>query len=356
MPSRKLTVVVVAALLLLAGCAGVGEDASGGGDGAELSGGGGGGGSGSGDGGQAAPESQAVEDSGDDGASASAQVDAADRAIVRTGRMVLEVENFSESQSAIAATARNYGGYVSDSNERLHRSGDQTYRTGEIVVRVPSEEYEAMQADAAAEGTVINEETQTKDVTDQLVDLEARLENLRQRRDRLRSFYDRANDTEELLRIEKELSDVQGEIERLEAEKRSLEQRVAYSTLRVELREPSPGPSEVSTRYHEQSLSTVFFRSVRDIYVFGRATLVTIAGAAPWLAVLAVPVLGARRLLRGRSLPVIGGSQVEAATRDSGGAGRADDGGTESESGNSDAETGASADEGGPDETPETED
>jgi hypothetical protein len=60
----------------------------------------------------------------------------------------------------------------------------------------------------------------------------------------------------------------------------------------------------------------VFLGSVQDVYVFGRASLVTIAAALPWLGVLAVPAYGLRRLLRGRqfSLPSIrsGGDDPDA--------------------------------------------
>jgi hypothetical protein len=298
MSSKRFAPLLVALVLLLAGCAGAGNpvSANGGGDGGELAA--------SGGGGDAAQE-QALQSGGDGGESAGsvAQADAISqqRAIIRTGRMVVEVDNFSTSRTAVAAEARSLGGYVSDSNQRLHRSGNATWRTGYVVVRIPSEDYESMQEYAGARGTIVSEETETQDVTDQLVDLEARLENLRQRRDRLRTFYSRANDTEELLRIEEQLSEVQGEIERLEAQRRSLEQRVAFSTLRVELREPAPGASDIRTQYHQQSLVAVFLGSVEDVYVFGRATLVTGAAALPWLAVLAVPVLGVRRALRGRS-------------------------------------------------------
>ncbi|MFC7250325.1 DUF4349 domain-containing protein [Halomicroarcula sp. GCM10025324] len=297
MSSKRFAPLLVALVLLLAGCAGAGNpvSANGGGDGGELAA--------SGD--AEAPQEQAQQSGGDGGGSADsvAQADAISqqRAIIRTGRMVVEVDNFSTSRTAVAAEARSLGGYVSDSNQRLHRSGNATWRTGYVVVRIPSEDYESMQEYAGARGTIVSEETETQDVTDQLVDLEARLENLRQRRDRLRTFYSRANDTEELLRIEEQLSEVQGEIERLEAQRRSLEQRVAFSTLRVELREPAPGASDIRAQYHQQSLVAVFLGSVEDVYVFGRATLVTGAAALPWLAVLAVPVLGVRRALRGRS-------------------------------------------------------
>ncbi len=58
--------------------------------------------------------------------------------------------------------------------------------------------------------------------------------------------------------------------------------------------------------YHEQSLVAAFRSSVTDVYVFTRGLLVTAASLAPWLVVLAVPVVGGRRLLRGRSLSVLG--------------------------------------------------
>lgn len=295
MPSKKLAV-ILAVTLLLAGCSGAGlgdsaADTSGGQS--DLQG-------------SAPAESDGVSDG--DSASGDVQANAAaqQRAIVRTGEMRVEVSNLSASREALRSQAAQYGGYVSDSNTRLHRTGDATWSTGYIVLRVPSERYEAMQEDVRAEGTVVSQSTETKDVTDQLVDLEARLTNLRDRRERLRTFYDRANDTEELLRVERELSEVQGEIERLEAQKRSLEQRVAYSTLRVELEENRPDTTRESVPYHEQPLVGVFLDSLTDVYIFGRAALVTFVAAAPWLGVLAIPVFGIQRLIRRRGLPFIG--------------------------------------------------
>lgn len=300
--ASRIRVLAVVALLLLAGCAGLGgsggaDGAQGGGDGAQMSSGG--------DGASQPAEGDSGASAGD-GENIQAGDAAADRAIIRNGRMVVEVANYSTTADAIAARARTSGGYVSDSNRELHRDDGETWYTGYIVVRVPSEEYEPTQSMVAEQGTVRSEETTTKDVTDKLVDLEARLTNLRERRDRLRTFYEQANSTEELLRIEEELSSVQSDIERLEAQQRSLEQRVAYSTLRVEIREPAPEPSAQQVPYHERSLVAAFLSSVTDVYVFTRSLLVTAASLAPWLVVLAVPAVGGRRLLRSRSLPLLG--------------------------------------------------
>lgn len=216
-------------------------------------------------------------------------------ALVKTGRLVLEVDDVDRTRTALVRAVRSRGGYVSDSGVTRHREDDQTWKTGYVVLRVPSDSFADLLATSREERTVLSEETRTRDVSEQLVDLEARLENLRARRDRLREFYDRANSTEELLAIEQELSDVQGDVERLEAKKRALEEEVAYSTLRIEFREPAPTPTPTPTptpepEYHEQSLWDAFAGSVAQLVVFGKSALVTAAYALPYLLVVGVPL------------------------------------------------------------------
>lgn len=228
-------------------------------------------------------------------------------ALIKTGTVVLEVDEFDPTREALVAAVRQRGGYVSDSGVTRHREDNRTWRTGYVVLRVPSARFTDLLATTRGEGTVLDEETRTRDVSDKLVDLEARLENLRAKRDRLRTFYDRANSTQELLAVQEELSEVQGEIERLEAKKRALEDKVAYSTLRVEMREPAPVPTPTPTptpepKYHEQPLSAAFAASVDQLVVFGRSAVVTLAYALPYLLVFGVPLGIAGALVRKRGL------------------------------------------------------
>jgi hypothetical protein len=297
----KTRVLVLVTLVLLAGCTGLGDSSS---EAGQQSGGGG----------DVAERAEGVAENGQ--GSTLSQVDPADTepAIIRTGYMELEVSNFSASRDRVASQVREYGGYVNGSDRTLHRDGERRWVTGTLVLRVPSDSYSDLQADVREEGTVVRERTETRDVSDQLVDLEARLRNLRERRDRLRTFYEDANGTEELLAIEAELSSVQGEIERLEARQRSLEQQVAYSTLRVELREDAPGPDQVNTPFHQQSLVGVFVESVGTLYVAARTVLVAFVAATPWLAVAGVATLGLRRALRRVGIPFVGDDEPEPPT------------------------------------------
>ncbi|SFG78713.1 protein of unknown function [Halopelagius inordinatus] len=280
MPARRtLAVVGLAALLVLSGCGGA---SNGGGDG------GGAPSFGAGDAERSTAAAEATASAGD-GESASREA-LQQRALIKTGRLVVEVDDFESSRANLTESVEGYGGFVSETRTQRRGSENNSYVYGTLVLRVPSEEYESLLSDAEAEGDVVSSETSTEDVTERLVDLEARLENLRAERDRLRTLYDRANSTEDVLAVQRELSDVQGEIERLEAQKQSLERRVAYSTLTVELREPDPTPQYVRESWYDTPVLSAFLESVQGVLVVGRAIVVGFAYALPYLFAFVAPV------------------------------------------------------------------
>ncbi|SIQ98462.1 protein of unknown function [Haladaptatus litoreus] len=217
------------------------------------------------------------------------------RALIRTGNLTLEVENFEEANANVTRLAREQGGFVSDSSERVHRNGNRTWTTGKIVFRVPAENFSMFFEQAKRIGEVEKSNTGAKDVTDQLVDVEARLTNLRSQREQLRGLYKNASDTEAVLSVQKRLSDVQGEIERLEAKQQSLEDRVAYSTVTVRMQEPRPD-AETKTpeqqSWHETGVVAAFLDSVDGAFVMLRAIVVGTAYLLPYLVVLGAPVAG----------------------------------------------------------------
>jgi hypothetical protein len=306
--TRTLGVALAAVMLVLAGCTGAGG--GGGGGGADL---------GSGDGVSAQAEAGGAAQataSGGDGGGAPAQA-AQQRAIIRTGQVAVTVDSFDRSRRNLSRTVEEYGGYVSGSTEDVNRvggEGGETYTSGQVVFRVPSENFSAFLDEVRAEGRVRRSEVNTEDVTDQLVDIEARLENLRAERDRLRTLYERANETEDVLAVGERLSDVQEEIERLEARKQSLEDRVAMSTLTVQLSEERPNVVIDRDNWYDVGLVTAFLDSVDGVVVTLRALSVALAYALPYLVTFVFLLggvvgfsyggyRGLRRVLRGRGGP-----------------------------------------------------
>jgi hypothetical protein len=195
--------------------------------------------------------------------------------------------------------AESRGGFVAGSEQRVERDDEQTWTEGRVTIRVPSEAFgEAFRA-VKDEGEVVRSSSSSKDVSDQLVDLEARITNLENRRDRLRQLYEAANSTDETLRVGRELSQVQEEIERLRARQRSLQDRVAYGSITVELTEPRPTPTPTATptptpttepAYQETSPVAAFIDSVNGVVVMLRTFVVTVSYLLPYLVTLGLPV------------------------------------------------------------------
>ncbi|UIO99347.1 DUF4349 domain-containing protein [Halobaculum sp. CBA1158] len=286
--------VCCALLLVLAGCSGAGNSA--GGDAAQT-------------GGSvdvtaeatAAADAESGEDGGSDGG---VRAQAAERDLIYEATVRLRVDDFDAARADIAETARERGGYVGDSSRQVNGEGNRTWTAGRIVLRVPTGNYSGALSAVEERGEVRSSEQSVRDVTDQVVDLEARLESLRAERDRLRELYEDANDTEEVLAVQRELSDVQTEIERTEARLRSLEDRVAYATITVELREPAPDPEPVErTSWYDTPVTEAFLQSVDGVIVLGRSLVVLTAYALPFLLVASVPLAGVAlgvRYLRNR--------------------------------------------------------
>jgi hypothetical protein len=286
-PTRRTLVPIVAALLVaLAGCGGAAT--AGGGD--------------------EAPEArqtvtESAGDGGDGARRTGTQAESGDgpavqvrRAVVRTGHVRLRVEEYDAARTTLTAEMGALSGFVSDSSQEVHRRGNRTWTTGTVTYRVPSGNFSAAVARAKAAGEVRSSETSSEDVSDQLVDLEARLSNLRAQRERLRALYHNASDTGDVLEVEQRLSEVQGRIERLEAQKRSLERRVALSTLTVDLAEPEPDVERTSTEeappLAERSALAALFASVDGVVTTLRALTVATAYLLPYLVVFGLPLGG----------------------------------------------------------------
>ena len=240
------------------------------------------------------PDGETTRSDTDDTAMAATERPSGD--VIRTAEMTLETERYERTRASLNAEASDTGGFLAGTDQRTVRhetgNGTESQTSGKLVYRIPSEEFEGFYTSVEAEGEVTHASTDTEDVSDQLVDLEARIETLEGQRDRLRTFYDEANTTEELLAIEERLGAVQSEIERLEAQRESLRDQVAYSTVTVNVSEPEPdsGPGEAES-WTEQSVVGAFLTSVDGVVSAVRGTIVLVAYGTPFALAFGGPLV-----------------------------------------------------------------
>ena len=163
-------------------------------------------------------------------------------AIIKTAQVSLEVPDgdFHTSLQEITATADRFGGFVLSTTT----AGEESL-TGTIVLRVPSDDFEAALAAVEDQGKIQTEEVSGRDVTQEFVDLEARLRNLQAQESVLLRLMDRAKSISASIRVQKALTPVQLDIERIQGRLNFLEDRTAMSTISATLTEhgaPSARP------------------------------------------------------------------------------------------------------------------
>lgn len=149
--------------------------------------------------------------------------------------VTLTSDDIGRSVASISAKASALGGGVASSD--VSYGDPQQPDTGYaiLVVKVPPAAIDDLMAGLERAGTVRSITQSAQDVTEQLVDLDVRIANARESVENVRDFMERAEDLSDLVTLEGELTRRQTELERLEAQERNLSERVALSTVTVEI-------------------------------------------------------------------------------------------------------------------------
>ncbi|HSH22357.1 MAG TPA: DUF4349 domain-containing protein [Candidatus Caenarcaniphilales bacterium] len=201
--------------------------------------------------------------------------------IVRTGRLRLEVTDIAPVVNEASALVAGLGGYVSASQEE--NSASQHIAT--ITYRVPSDRWsEALAGLRGLAGRVVSENTESVEVTAEVVDLDARIANLRSAEAALQEIMNRAGTIDDVLKVQGQLAEVRGEIEQLTARRDHLSQQAALATLVVSFETPVVG---VTAAQEGWELGTEVDRAVAQLVRIGQAA----ASFGVWLVIVALPLL-----------------------------------------------------------------
>ncbi len=169
------------------------------------------------------------------------------RDVIIEMHVVLSTDDIGRTVASIMAQASSLGGGIASSNVNYGRQADSGSDGGSavLVVKVPPQSIDRLLAGLADTGTVQSINQSAQDVTEQLVDLDVRISNARQSVANVREFMDRTQNLNELVTLEGELTRRQTELERLEAQQRNLSERVALSTITIEVMPTAPAPEPI---------------------------------------------------------------------------------------------------------------
>ncbi|MBK8998244.1 MAG: DUF4349 domain-containing protein [Myxococcales bacterium] len=157
------------------------------------------------------------------------------RKLIRNAELGMTVASPAEAQREAGKIAEQHGGYLASSEALSTRSEDGAEPGSvRVVLRVSSDRLDAaLDALRRLGKHVGNESIQSRDVTDEWVDVEARIKTQKQLEERYLEIAKSASRVEDLLAVQKQLAEVRGEIEKLEGKKRLMDHQIALSTVTV---------------------------------------------------------------------------------------------------------------------------
>lgn len=208
------------------------------------------------------------------------------REVVRSARLTMEVDDVPAAVRQVRVTASAAGGVVAE-----ERSGEQN---ASLVLRVPSERLDSFVDDLALVGRVLERYGHTEDVTEHAVDLEARVASKQASVARVRALLAEASSIRDVVSIESELAKREAELDSLTKRLAQLRDRVAMSTVTVELRSSDAPRGDEGPGFRD-GLGAGW----DGLLVLGRVMAAVVGFTLPFLPVLAVLVGIAWLALRG---------------------------------------------------------
>jgi hypothetical protein len=164
-----------------------------------------------------------------------------ERQIARTAQLTIGVRDVSAAAAQLRQIALAADGFIA--SERLETAAG-TYGESTVVLSVAADRLEQAMADAEKIGTVRSRSMTARDVTTQVVDVEARITTMRESIARIRVLMGKAGSLGDIANIEAELTRRQADLESLLARQKALKGQVERAPLTVTLfrdgTEPAP--------------------------------------------------------------------------------------------------------------------
>lgn len=210
--------------------------------------------------------------------------------IITTVYIEMQTKEFATTTKKLESLINKYKGYIENSNISYN---DYVYSTGlkysDYTIRIPREKLEPFVDDIIEIGNIISQNKNKQDVTKQYRDTESRLRVLNTKEERILALLEKAEKMEDIIVLENQLSDVIYQKETLTQDLTSMDDKVDYSTVDLNLEEVAKLTSGQSSKTpFMEKLKTAFKDS---FYFFTRNTgdiLISFIYLLPYVIILAV--------------------------------------------------------------------
>jgi hypothetical protein len=220
------------------------------------------------------------------------------RMIIRTGTMSIENDSFDETENKAKEITKNLGGYITNSTAQVNQSGQ---KQGTLTIRVQADKYDALLAELAKTGKVMNQNITGRDVTEEYVDAEARLKTQRELEARLLQLLaEKTANLTAVVEVEQKLSSVRENIEKTEGRMRMLKDQASFSTITLSIYEPAILNTSSGGFFYE--LERGFEKGLTGFTAVISGLITFIVALSPILAILGLIVYVVIRVIRKRKV------------------------------------------------------
>jgi hypothetical protein len=220
--------------------------------------------------------------------------------LIQTSSLSVEVTDVTRAVRAAEDTALATGGRVQSeqtSSETGDGSGsDDRVTSADLVLRVPPDAYERAVRKLASLGRLLSQGRDTKDVTQQFVDVQSRIETQRASLDRVRVLLSRATKIGDVVAIESELSRREADLESLLAQQKALAEQADLRTIKLHL--AATGDQPMGEEETELGFLAGLRNGWRAFTGFVGVVLLVVGALLPFIVAGVVVAAGAFPLIR----------------------------------------------------------
>lgn len=212
--------------------------------------------------------------------------------IIKTAGLGLETREFDRDLAYIKQKVVDMGGYVASSyiSGRKPEYYNESGRYANLSIRIPQERMEAFLAEARGVATVTYENSSGEDITSSYFDTESRLKIYETQRERIMGLLEKAETMEDIISLETELSRLTYEIENLTTQLKRWDDLIDFATVNIDITEIPPATAVASDDSVGTRISEGFSRTLGGIVVFFENLFVFIVAASPALVLIGLIV------------------------------------------------------------------
>ena len=226
------------------------------------------------------------------------------RAVARDAKMSLRVENIRAAFARVTALVSDLDGEFVESSDMSGEEAGGALAHATVRLRIANARLDSAMSKARELGEVVHEQTDARDVTDQLVDLDARIRNEQRVEAELLELLASRDDAPlaDVLKVRDSLSSVRLRIEQLSGQRAAVSQRVALSTFTISISvQAAPVEREVERGYLSAQISDAWTSAGRTLADSLAWLVEVIVGGAIFWAIILVAGIVLVRFLRRRA-------------------------------------------------------